>query len=172
MSGTGSKSLKNQGFSRVSDVDTHQARVLDFSLVFQGKVRDSKAILGEVNPVPESRMAIVILVLVAAGMASFLLVLTHLLGRVRHSRVDLTPYECGMKPYKRVERHRFSVHFYLVAMLFILFDIEAAFLYPWAITFKQFAADKMFVLVEMMVFLGILVVGFIYVWKRGALEWE
>jgi NADH-quinone oxidoreductase subunit A len=121
---------------------------------------------------PESRLAVVLLVLVAAGMAAFLLFLTHLLGRVRRSKVDVTPYECGMKPYVRVERHRFSVHFYLVAMLFILFDIEAAFLWPWAVTFKQFAADKLFVLGEMIVFLGILIVGFVYVWKRGALEWE
>jgi len=121
---------------------------------------------------PESRLSIVLLVLVAVGTSALLLVLTHLLGRVRRSRVDMTPYECGMRPYERVERHRFSVHFYLVAMLFILFDIEAAFLYPWAVTFKEFAADKVFVLGEMFVFLGILVVGFAYVWKRGALEWE
>lgn len=121
---------------------------------------------------PESRLAIVLLVLVAVGMAAFLLVLTHILGRVRRSPVDVTPYECGMKPYERVERQRFSIHFYLVAMLFILFDIEAAFLWPWAVTFKDFAADKLFVLGEMFVFLGILVVGFVYVWKRGALSWE
>ena len=125
---------------------------------------------------PESRLAIVLLVLVAVGTAALLLVLTHLLGRVRRSRVDTTPYECGMRPYERVERHRFSIHFYLVAMLFILFDIEAAFLYPWAVTFKDFSNElsvgTVFVLGEMFVFLGILIVGFIYVWKRGALEWE
>ena len=121
---------------------------------------------------PESRLAIVLLILVAVGMAAFLLALTHILGRVRRSPVDVTPYECGMKPYQRVERQRFSIHFYLVAMLFILFDIEAAFLWPWAVTFKEFAADKLFVLGEMFVFLGILVVGFVYVWKRGALSWE
>jgi len=121
---------------------------------------------------PESRLSIVLLVLVAAGMAAFLLVLTHILGRVRRSQVDVSPYECGMTPYVRVERQRFSIHFYLVAMLFILFDIEVAFLWPWAVTFKDFAADKLFVLGEMFVFLGILVVGFIYVWKRGALTWE
>jgi NADH-quinone oxidoreductase subunit A len=120
----------------------------------------------------DSHAAVVILILTAIAMAGTLLVLTHALGRVRRSRVDTTPYECGMQPYKRVERHRFSVHFYLVAMLFILFDIEAAFLFPWAVTFKQFAGNKMFVLGEMAVFLGILIVGFIYVWSRGALEWE
>jgi NADH-quinone oxidoreductase subunit A len=64
------------------------------------------------------------------------------------------------------------VHFYLVAMLFILFDIEAAFLFPWAVTFREFAASRLFVLGEMAVFLGILIIGFVYLWKRGALEWE
>jgi len=121
---------------------------------------------------PESRLAILLLLMVAVGMAAFLLVLTHLLGRVRRSTVDVTPYECGMQPYTRVERHRFSVHFYLVAMLFILFDIEAAFLWPWAVTFTDFAANRLFVLGEMAVFLGILIIGFVYLWKRGALEWE
>jgi len=121
---------------------------------------------------PESRLTVVLLVAVAAGMAAFLLVLTHVLGRAYRSKTDVTPYECGMTPYVRVERQRFSIHFYLVAMLFILFDIEVAFLWPWAVTFKDFAADKLFVLSEMFVFLGILVVGFIYVWKRGALTWE
>ena len=120
----------------------------------------------------------------ATSMAVGLLAVTHGVDYVRNRdwkisrllgpkvKIDLTPYECGMKPYKRMGGHRFSVHFYLVAMLFILFDIEAAFLFPWAVTFKGFAADKVFVLVEMAVFLGILIAGFIYVWARGALEWE
>jgi NADH-quinone oxidoreductase subunit A len=77
-----------------------------------------------------------------------------------------------MAPFERVGRHRFSIHFYLVAMLFILFDVEVAFLFPWAVTFRGFAENKLFVLGEMGVFLGILVAGFVYVWKRGALEWE
>lgn len=120
----------------------------------------------------DSRLTIVVLMITATGLAGFLLALTHILGRVRNSRIDRTPYECGVKPYEHVERHRFSIHFYLVAMLFILFDIEAAFLFPWAVTFRDFAANKLFVLGEMCVFLGILMAGFIYVWKRGALEWE
>jgi NADH-quinone oxidoreductase subunit A len=119
-----------------------------------------------------SRLTVVLLLLTAVGMAGGMLALTHLLGRVRGSRVDRTPYECGMKPFEYVERHRFSVHFYLVAMLFILFDIEAAFLYPWAVTFRSFSTERLFVLGEMAVFLGILVAGFVYVWRRGALEWE
>jgi len=85
---------------------------------------------------------------------------------------DTTPYECGARPFQPVDKHRFSVKFFLVAMLFILFDIEAAFLIPWAVTFKGFAADKLFVLGEMAVFLFILVVGYLYLWWRGALEWE
>jgi len=121
---------------------------------------------------PDSRLTVVLLILAASGMAAGMLVLTHLVGRVRGSRVDRTPYECGMTPFERVARHRFSVHFYLVAMLFILFDIEAAFLFPWAVTFRHFAANKLFVLGEMAVFLGILIAGFAYVWRRGALEWE
>jgi NADH-quinone oxidoreductase subunit A len=120
----------------------------------------------------DSRLTVVLVLVTAIGLAGTILVLTHLLGRVSKTRVDRTPYECGMKPFEHVERHRFSIHFYLVAMLFILFDIEAAFLFPWAVTFQSFAADKLFVLGEMFVFLGILIAGFIYVWKRGALEWE
>ena len=85
---------------------------------------------------------------------------------------DTTPYECGSRPFDPVDKHRFSVKFFLVAMLFILFDIEAAFLIPWAVTFKSFAADKGFVLGEMAVFLFILVAGYLYLWWRGALEWE
>ena len=120
----------------------------------------------------DSRLTVVLVLAVAVGLAAFLLALTHLLGRVKASRVDRTPYECGMPPFEHAERRRFSIHFYLVAMLFILFDIEVAFLFPWAVTFRGFAQDKLFVLGEMFVFLGILVAGFAYVWKRGALEWE
>jgi NADH-quinone oxidoreductase subunit A len=120
----------------------------------------------------DTRLTVVLVLAVAAAFAGGMLALTHLLGRVRGSRLDRTPYECGMAPFERVERHRFSIHFYLVAMLFILFDVEVAFLFPWAVTFRGFAEDKLFVLGEMGVFLGILVAGFVYVWKRGALEWE
>lgn len=120
----------------------------------------------------DSLIPVVMLIGMATAVAGSLILAGWLLGRPRKSAVDTTPYECGMTPYERVETHRFSIHFYLVAMLFILFDIEAAFLFPWAVTFRDFAADKVFVLGEMGVFLGILVVGFAYLWKRGALEWE
>ena len=120
----------------------------------------------------DSRLTVVMLVMTTIGMAGGLLVLSHLLGRFRNGNVDRTPYECGIRPFEHVERHRYSIHFYLVAMLFILFDIEAAFLFPWAVTFRGFADNRLFVLGEMVVFLGILLVGFVYLWKRGALEWE
>jgi NADH-quinone oxidoreductase subunit A len=121
---------------------------------------------------PDSMLPLVLLVGMATVVAASLIVLSRLLGRPKRSGVDRTPYECGSTPFERVETHRFSIHFYLVAMLFILFDIEAAFLYPWAVTFRDYAAQRLFVLGEMAVFLGILVIGFVYLWKRGALEWE
>ena len=132
----------------------------------------------------DSLLPVLLLILITSGMAGGMIAATHGIDAIRRSRskigrwfgpavpIDKTPYECGMKPYDRISRHRYPVHFYLVAMLFILFDIEAAFLFPWAVTFRDFASDKLFVLGEMGVFLGILVVGFVYVWKRGALDWE
>jgi len=137
----------------------------------------------------ESLLPLLILVLIAIAFSASMLVITHGVDFLRRKKfrigplrigewigpsaaVDPTPYECGMPPYSRTERQRFSIHFYLVAMLFILFDIEAAFLYPWAVTFRDFAQNRMFVLMEMVVFLGILIVGFIYLWARGALDWE
>ena len=115
-----------------------------------------------------------VFLIVAAGIATaaVFLGLTHALGRPRRSVVDRTPYECGLRPFASTLRHRYSVRFYLIAMLFILFDIEAAFLYPWAVTFRSFAASAVFVLVEMAVFLGILIAGYVYLWRRGALEWD
>jgi NADH-quinone oxidoreductase subunit A len=115
---------------------------------------------------------VLLLLLVAVGFAGGVLLLSVLLGfRGHRNRNKDIPYECGMLPIGEGST-RMSVKFYLVAMLFILFDIEAAFLIPWAVTFKGFAADKAFVLGEMAVFLGILVAGYLYLWWRGALDWE
>lgn len=124
-----------------------------------------------------SPITAVLAIVVATGLIGGMLTLSALAPRLVGRRwknvpIDETPYECGSKPFEPVERHRFSVKFYLVAMLFILFDIEAAFLVPWAVTFKEFSAQKLFVLGEMAVFLGILVAGFLYLWWRGALDWE
>jgi NADH-quinone oxidoreductase subunit A len=120
----------------------------------------------------DSLLPLVLLIGMATAVAGSLVLAGRLLGRPARSTVDRTPYECGMRPFERVGSHHFSIHFYLVAMLFILFDIEAAFLFPWAVTFGDLSASRLFVLGEMAVFLGILIIGFVYLWKRGALEWE
>lgn len=97
-----------------------------------------------------------------------MLVLSHLVSPQRPTPVKRAPYESGM-PALGSTRERFSVKFYLVAMLFIVFDIETVFMIPWAVAFRQLG---LFGLVEMGVFILILAIGFIYIWKRGALEWE
>ncbi|HTP66908.1 MAG TPA: NADH-quinone oxidoreductase subunit A [Geobacteraceae bacterium] len=118
-------------------------------------------------------LPILFLVAIAAvfGLAS--ITLSSLIGQKKPSEVKLAPYECGCEPVGSA-RERFSVKFYLIAMLFILFDIECVFLYPWAVVFKKFIKSGLggFIFWEMMVFIVILFVGYIYVWKKGALEWE
>ena len=118
-------------------------------------------------------LPIIILLAVAGvfGLAS--LTFSSLIGQKKPSKVKLSPYECGCEPVGTA-RERFSIKFYIIAMLFILFDIECVFLYPWAVIFKKFikAGFGAFVFGEMMVFIIILFVGYIYVWKKGALEWE
>ena len=121
---------------------------------------------------PDSLYPVFLTIAIAGTVALSLVVISALMGRPRRSTVDVTPYECGSKPFESTASQRFSVKFYIVAMLFILFDIETAFMIPWAVTFRSFAQDKLFVLGEMAIFLGILVAGFVYVWWRGALEWE
>jgi NADH-quinone oxidoreductase subunit A len=113
-------------------------------------------------------LPILLLVIVAVlfGLAS--LVFSSLIGIKKPSAVKLAPYESGCEPVGTA-RERFSIKFYLIAMLFILFDIEAVFLYPWAILYKKLGS---FGLAEMGTFVVILFVGYIYVWKKGALEWE
>jgi NADH-quinone oxidoreductase subunit A len=94
--------------------------------------------------------------------------LSRLLGVHRPDAAKLSPYECGFEAFEDA-RMKFDVRYYLVAILFILFDLEIAFLFPWAIVLQEIG---FFGFMAMMVFLGILVVGFIYEWKKGALEWE
>ena len=105
---------------------------------------------------------------VAVGFALFTIAASAFLGKRKITPQKMTPYECGMDPVGQA-RNPFSVKFYIVAMLFIIFDIEAVFIYPWAVIFRDL---KIFGLVEMAVFVAILLVGFIYVWKKGALEWD
>ncbi|MBA2564870.1 MAG: NADH-quinone oxidoreductase subunit A [Gemmatimonadetes bacterium] len=111
---------------------------------------------------------IVALLLIGVLLGVGLLGISALLGPNRPGGSKGAPYECGLIPLTDA-RNRFDVKFYLVAMLFILFDIEVVFLYPWAVLYRRLGVLGF---VEMLVFLSILLVGFAYVWKKGALEWE
>ena len=109
---------------------------------------------------------------VAAGFGIVIVILTHFVGPRVNDPEKLDMYECGVTPYGGAPA-RFSVKFFLVAVLFVLFDIESIFLYPWAVIFKRFlAVHGPFIFIEMLFFIGILFVGLLYVWRRGALDWE
>jgi NADH-quinone oxidoreductase subunit A len=111
-------------------------------------------------------------ILMAGGIAAAIITLSGLIGVRKPTRAKLSPYECGMTPVGD-SRQRFSVKFYLVAMLFILFDVEAIFIYPWAVILKKLKAEGQghFGLFEMLLYIGIFLVGFFYVWKKGVLDW-
>jgi NADH-quinone oxidoreductase subunit A len=108
------------------------------------------------------------MVTVATGLAFVLLGLSLFLGPRNPTVRKLQPYESGIQPLDTVRR-RFPVRFHLIAMLFIVFDIEAIFFYPWAVNYKRLG---LFGLVEMVIFIAILLVGYVYIWKKGAFEWE
>jgi len=114
-----------------------------------------------------------VLLVIALVIANAILMLgvSHLLSTYRRTPGKIAPYESGM-PVLTQARERFSVKFYLVAVLFIIFDIETVFLLPWAAAFQQMTEIRGLLLVEMLVFVLILGVGYVYVWKRGALEWN
>jgi NADH-quinone oxidoreductase subunit A len=114
-----------------------------------------------------SYVPILILGGVAVGFAAFTLFVSQLLGRARPNPQKSAVYECGV-PAIGTARERFPIKFYLVCMLFILFDVDAAFLYPWALIFRQLG---LYGLVEMAVFVFLLGGGFVYAWKVGALDW-
>lgn len=121
----------------------------------------------------ESYSPILIHVLVAVGFATVALLINFLVGKVgRRTAIKDTAYECGMLPVGPAQP-RFSVKFYLVAMLFILFDIEVVFMYPWAVVFQQFIENGGTVIFwSMLSFVGILLVGYVYALKKGALDWS
>ncbi len=113
---------------------------------------------------------ILILFLIAGGFATFSIIAGHLTGPRRYNRAKLDAYECGIEPTPQpVGGGRFPVKYYLTAMLFIVFDIEIVFLYPWAVTFDKLG---LFGLVEMTLFIGAVFVVYAYVWRRGGLEWD
>src|SRR5271167_1530730 len=115
----------------------------------------------------ETYWPVLLQVLIAMAVATGMIGISYILGKKIRNRVKDMPYECGITP-TGTARERFSVKFYLVGMLFILFDIEAIFLYPWAVVLRDL---KMFGFWEMLVYIGIMLVGFFYVWKKGALDW-
>jgi NADH-quinone oxidoreductase subunit A len=114
-----------------------------------------------------------ILLVAAFVVANAILMLgvSHFLSTYRRTPVKSAPYESGM-PVLGDARERFSVKFYLVAMLFIIFDIETVFMIPWAVAFRQLTEISGLLIIEMFIFIVILAVGYVYIWKRGALQWD
>ncbi len=116
----------------------------------------------------EGYLPILIFVLIATGFLVVTLLAARLLRHRSTGRTNLEPYECGNEPESFAHDHRFSIRYYLIAVLFVVFDVETIFLFPWAVMFDRLA---LFGFIEMTVFLAILIVGYVYVWKRGALRW-
>jgi NADH-quinone oxidoreductase subunit A len=111
---------------------------------------------------------VLVQVLIALAVAAGMIGASAIVGRKVKDRIKDSPYESGMTPVGNA-RERFSVKFYLVAMVFILFDIEAIFLYPWAVVYRQL---RMFGFVEMVLFIVLVLCGFFYIWKKGVLDWS
>jgi NADH-quinone oxidoreductase subunit A len=111
---------------------------------------------------------LLIQIVVATGLAAIMVSLSHLLGKHKWTRAKNAPYECGIVPTGDAQ-HRFSVKFYMVAMLFILFDVEVVFLFPWAVIAREL---KMFGFWEMLVYIALVLVGFFYIWKKGVIDWN
>jgi NADH-quinone oxidoreductase subunit A len=116
----------------------------------------------------ETWFPVLVQIVIAIGVASAMIGLSALLGRHVRDPIKFMPYESGMKPVGNA-RERFTVKFYLVAMVFILFDIEAIFLYPWAMVYRQL---KLFAFFEMLLFIVLVLCGFFYIWKKGVLNWS
>jgi NADH-quinone oxidoreductase subunit A len=116
----------------------------------------------------QSWVPVLLFLILVTGFGVVSLFMSWLMGVKNPNKRKLAPYECGVTPIGTA-RDRFSVKFYLVAMLFLLFDIEAVFLLPWAVVYRQL---KLFGFVEMLLFIAAILAGYIYVWKKGALEWE
>ena len=112
--------------------------------------------------------SLLLMFVLAAGLAGALITVSSLVGKHKPSPEKDMPYECGIRPTGDA-REAFSVHFYMVGLIFILFDIEAIFLYPWALVYHDL---KLFGFVEMLLYIIILLVGYIYLWKKGALDWN
>jgi NADH-quinone oxidoreductase subunit A len=122
----------------------------------------------------ENYFPVLVFVIVGLGFGCVPIFLGRVLGPHRPDKEKISAYECGFEAFEDA-RMQFDIRYYLIAIIFILFDLEIAFLFPWAAIFKELAAAeavRAFGFIEMLVFLGILVVGYIYAWAKGALDWE
>jgi NADH-quinone oxidoreductase subunit A len=120
------------------------------------------------NSLVEAYLPILIFIGIAVGLAAVIVLASFVIARQHPNSEKLSPYECGFEPFGDA-RSKFDVRFYLVAILFIIFDLEVAFLFPWAVALGKIGVFGFW---SMVVFLGVLTVGFIYEWLKGALEWE
>ncbi len=118
-----------------------------------------------------SYVPVLVLIGFVVANAIMMLAVSHIFSTYRRTATKVAPYESGI-PVLGDARERFSIKWYMVAMLFIVFDIETVFMIPWAVAFHQLTEIRGLLLVEMLVFVGILAVGYIYVWKRGAFQWD
>jgi NADH-quinone oxidoreductase subunit A len=116
-------------------------------------------------------LPVLILLLLAIGLGATILVVSYYLGPRRAERIKGTPYESGVDPTGDA-RIPFNIRFYLIGILFIVFDVEAVFLYVWAVIYRSYLGLGAYLLVEMALFIGILLLGYVYAWKKGALEWD
>ncbi|NOT08713.1 MAG: NADH-quinone oxidoreductase subunit A [Gemmatimonadales bacterium] len=114
---------------------------------------------------------LLILIVFVVANAALILGVSHLFSTYRRTPTKVAAYESGI-PVLGDARERFSIKFYLVAMLFIIFDIETVFMIPWAVAFRQLSEISGLLIVEMFVFIAVLGVGYVYIWKRGAFEWD
>jgi NADH-quinone oxidoreductase subunit A len=121
------------------------------------------------NPQIVDYLSIALMFFVALGFIAGTMVLTHWLGPKRKSKIKLESFECGIEPRGNA-RMPFNIKYFIVAILFVLFDVEVIFMYPWAVNFKEFGNIEGFL--EMILFIGLLLVGFFYIIKKGALDWE
>jgi len=120
------------------------------------------------NTYLDNYAGLLLMFILACGLAGALVVMSNLIGRHKRTREKDQAYECGIRPTGDA-REPFSVQFYMVALVFILFDIEAIFLYPWALVYEDL---QLFGFVEMVLYIIILLAGYIYLWKKGALDWN
>ncbi|QQR97608.1 MAG: NADH-quinone oxidoreductase subunit A [Sphingobacteriales bacterium] len=113
-------------------------------------------------------LPIIFMLIVALGFIATTMIATHLLGPKKKSKIKLDTFECGIEVQGNA-RLPFSIKYFLVAILFVLFDVEVIFMYPWAVNFKKLG---LYGLIEMFIFIGFFLVGFLYIYKKGALKWE